>query len=284
MRKESGGCRRVTLTTLCVAVAALVATTPVAAQTWSGPYAGFVIGAGLQRGDAGEVVMFDTNLDGTFNDVVRTAAGADAFSPGFCGGVATSPLPTAGCTADSDGIDIGGRAGYDWQAGSLVFGVLADVSSPDISDGVTAFSTTPAFYAFSREMNVVTGFRGRLGAGNARMLAYGTAGGAFARIDHLFTSSNTANTFVPAKNETRSEQSWGYQAGGGIEVRVVERVSITGEYLFTNVNDEEDGTVRSQGPAPATNPFILVNPLGTDLRRTDRFDFHSVRAALNYRF
>lgn len=57
-----------------------------------------------------------------------------------------------------------------------------------------------------------------------------------------------------------------------------------GEYLFTRLNDREESAIRVQGPAPATNPFILVNAGGTDLQRTDRFEFHVLRAGLNFRF
>ncbi len=42
--------------------------------------------------------------------------------------------------------------------------------------------------------------------------------------------------------------------------------------------------MRSQGPAAATNPFILVNASGTDLQRTDRFEFQALRLGLSYRF
>ena len=265
---------------------ALSSAVPAGAQTWTGGYLGGSIGTGIPRADAdaGETVLFDTNLDGTFSDTVRTAAGADAFSPGFCGGIAIGSLPSAGCVEDEDGIDIGGRAGYDWQMGGLVFGALVDISTTDVIDGVSAFSTTPAFYAFSRELKYVGGLRGRLGGGSDRVLVYGTGGAAWGSVDHQFTSSNGVNTFVPAKDEIRSEMAWGYQAGGGIEVRLGAHWSISGEYLFTSLNDKVDGTVRSQGPAPATNPFILVNAAGTDLRREDRFEFETLRVGLSYRF
>jgi len=35
---------------------------------------------------------------------------------------------------------------------------------------------------------------------------------------------------------------------------------------------------------PATNPFILVNPAGTNMQRTDKFEFQAVRVGLSYRF
>ncbi|MGE3843046.1 MAG: hypothetical protein AB7I50_15845 [Vicinamibacterales bacterium] len=41
-----------------------------------------------------ETVEFDTNLDDDFDDTVRTIVGQNAFSPGFCGGIATSPSPS----------------------------------------------------------------------------------------------------------------------------------------------------------------------------------------------
>jgi outer membrane immunogenic protein len=254
------------------------------AQSWTGPYLAVTIGAGIQMDDADEVVTFDTNLDGMFEDRVRTIAGADAFSPGFCAGIANGPTPAAGCAEDEGGIDIGGRAGYDWQRGMFVVGALVDVTRTDVRDGVSAFSTTPAFYAFARELQALGGLRARVGVGNTRVLVYGTGGGAWGRVDHRFTTSNGVNTFVPGRDVVRSEQSWGYQAGGGIELRLAGRWSVTGEYLFTSLDDAEDGTVRSQGPAPATNPFILVNGAGTDLRRGDRFAFQAVRAGLSYRF
>ena len=253
-------------------------------QTWTGAYAGVTIGAALQRDDADETVAFDTNLDGTFADTVRTVAGADAFSPGFCAGIAMGAQPVAGCSEDEDGIDFGGRVGYDRQLGRLVIGALVDVSKADVTDGVSAFSVTPAFYAFAREVNYVAGLRGRIGVGNDRVLVYGTGGGAWANIDHRFTSSNGVNTFVPAKDTSTSDNSWGYQAGGGVELRLGMRWSVTGEYLFTSFDDRDEATVRTQGPAPATNAFILVNASGTDLQRTERFEFQALRLGLSYRF
>ena len=98
-----------------------------AQTTWTGPYVGATVGAGFQMDDADETVTFDTNLDGMFTDTVRTIAGVDAFSPGFCPGIATGPTPGAGCSEDEDGLDVGGRAGYDWQRGMLVVGALVDV-------------------------------------------------------------------------------------------------------------------------------------------------------------
>lgn len=269
-----------------MALVVVAMATPASAQQWRGFYFGGHVGGAWQMDDASESVTFDTNLDGNFDEMVRTAAGVDAFSPGFCGGIAAAATPGGGCSDDENGIDFGGRAGYDWQSGALVFGGVFELSRADVIDGVSAFSTTPAFYAFDRELNMVAGLRGRVGAGNDRWLAYGTGGVAWGWIDQAFTTSNGVNTFVAVNQDGdgASQQATGYQAGGGIEVRVASRVSLVAEYLFTSLDNRDESTVRAQGPAPATNPFILVNAAGTDLRRTDRFDWHAIRAGLNFRF
>jgi outer membrane immunogenic protein len=261
------------------------------AQSWTGAYAGGALGVGFRERAGAERIGFDTNLDGAFTDTVRTAAGVDAFSPGFCGGLAVNAMAVAGCTDDDNGLDVSGRAGYDWQFGRLVAGGLVDVSRTDVTDYVTAFSTTPAFYAFTRRLDYSAGFRGRAGIASGRLLVYGTGGAAWARIGQRFTTSNAVNTFVAVNQQGDlddegfvSEGAWGYQAGGGAELRLAARLTLSGEYLFSSFDNREDSIVRSQGPAPATNAFILVNPSGTNFQRTDRFEFQSVRVGLNVRF
>jgi opacity protein-like surface antigen len=241
--------------------------------------------------DPSETVQFDTNLDGTWTDTVRTAAGADAFSPGFCGGLAVNATVAGGCTDDEGSVEFGGRAGYDRQLGRVVIGGVLDVSRTDVTDSVTAFSTTPAFYSFTRTLEYLAGLRARVGVSTGRVLAYGTGGAAWGQVEHAFTTSNAVNTFVPAlenangsEADDRSQSIWGYQVGGGVEIRMRARWSLLGEYLFTHLDDRDDSAIRAQGPAPATNPFILVNPLGTDMRRTGTFGVHGVRGGVAYRF
>lgn len=276
--------RRAAAAVVC-AVMSLAGAAQVEAQGWGGAYLGGSVGNGSQRDNASETVRFDTNLDGGFGDTIRTAAGADAFAPGFCGGLAVNAAAATGCTRDEKGIDFGGRAGYDWQMGRMVIGALADLSRTDVTDSVTAFSVTPAFYALSRELNHVAGLRGRVGVGGDRVLVYGTAGGAWGNVEQRFTTSNAVNTFVrTGEDEGDSVSAWGYQAGGGIEFNLGGRWSLAGEYLFTSLDDREESTIRTMGPAPATNPFILVNAAGTDLQRSGKFEFQAARIGLSFRF
>lgn len=268
---------------VCVVVCGTVLSVPAVGHTqnWQGGYISGHLGSSMiPEGSANKnVVVFDTDLDGTFNDTVQTAAGANAFSPGFCIGSAASAVPSGGCAVDDRGVDFGLRGGYDWQSGALVLGAVAELAAPDHIDSISAFSTTPAFYTFTRELKWVSGFRGRAGAGVGSVLIYGTAGAAWAKVDQSFTTSNTVNTFV----EDSDDMAWGVQFGGGAEFKLG-RIALGGEYLWTRLMDEDRYTVRSQGPAPATNPFILVNAAGTDLQRADGLEFGSLRFTAGVRF
>ena len=268
---------------LSLAAALVAVATPAAAQsTWSGFYVGGHAGKTDRAGGRDALTEFDTNLDGQFGDTVRTAAAANAFSPGFCGGAAFGATPGLGCKGDDAGMDIGLRAGYDWQTGSLVFGLLGEYAQGKAKDSVSAFSTTPAFYTMTRELDDSFAVRGRVGFsfGSDQNLVYATAGYAWANIQNSFTTSNTANTFTNSGDGSAE----GAQYGLGYERRFGENVTLGVEYLITELTDD-DYRVRAQGPVAATNPFILVNPAGTDFRRSDDdFDLGAVRLTASYRF
>jgi outer membrane immunogenic protein len=268
---------------LGVAAAAAMLMTPAPGRaqdkTWTGAYVSVNGGYGFQPDDSGETIRFDKDLDGEFGDTVTNVAGADAFAPGFCGGAAVTPVPGGGCSQDDDGADFGGRLGYDWQTGSLVLGLLAEGSTADVTDSVSAFSITPARYAFTRELSWLGALRARVGLASGRVLFYGTGGGVRGSIQNSFDTSNAVNTFV----RSDADSAWGYQAGGGLEVRFA-RLSLGAEALYTSLSDEDEYSVRVQGPAPATNPFILTNRNGTDFRRQDAFKFSTVRLTASYRF
>lgn len=263
------------LSTLAAAGAAQAQEAP-----WTGAYVGAHAGTSWQADKGSESILFDNNLDGNFNNTVNTAAGANAFSPGFCSGTAIGATPAAGCRDDDNGFEFGVRAGYDRQFGSLVLGALVEGTRADVEDAVSAFSTTPASYTMDRTLREVGAVRLRGGFAAGDTLFYGTGGLAMGRVHQTFATTNTANSF------TLNRDKWakGYQFGGGLEHKITKDVSLGVEYLYTRLKDD-DFTVRAAGPAPATNPFILANAQGTDFARSaGHIKTHSARVTVNYRF
>ncbi|MCC6921376.1 MAG: porin family protein [Alphaproteobacteria bacterium] len=252
------------------------------ASNWSGFYIGGHAGYAFQNSDDDETLLFDTDRGGVFGDTVNTSGGTNAFAPGFCGGKAVDGTAASGCKGDSDGIDLGLRAGYDWQFGNFVVGGLLEGSYADISDSVSGFSTTPASYTMSRDLNFLGAARLRAGFATDNLLFYATGGAAYGDVDHSFATTNNVNSFSTL---SKDDGLWGWQAGGGAEYRLSDSISLGVEYIYTSLDDSDYAIHVGAGSAPATNPFLIEDAGGTDLTRSDdRFDFHSVRATVNYRF
>jgi len=162
-----------------------------------------------------------------------------------------------------------------------VLGAVVEGGHSVARDSVSGFSTTPASYTMSREADYQANARLRAGytpGGGA--LFYVTGGGAYARLDNKFATSNTVNSFA----DNGKTNAWGYAVGGGAEVMVTNNIGLGLEYLYTDVKDKDYVVNVGAGTAPATNPFLL-NGGGTDIRRSDpNFRTHSVRGTLSYRF
>lgn len=254
-------------------------------EDWTGFSAGILGGTLSTDDDEDERLLFDRNIDGAFGEAVVTSTGADAFSPGFCGGSAGGPAATSGCEDDKEGVEAAFRVGYDYQFGSFVVGAIGEVSGSTAEDSVTGFSTTPASYTFKRNLQSVAAARLRLGYAMGPALVYGTGGYARGRIDNRFFSSNGVNAFTTVSEDEQDLDGW--QGGGGVEYRLTPQLSVIGEYLYTSLDIEDDFVVRfGRGAAPANNPFILApNTTGTDtIRSSDKFKTHGFRIGMAYRF
>lgn len=272
------------LTQLTASVALMAALTAgyATAQDWTGPYVSGHLDATSIDDDDSERLMFDTDRDGAYDDTVRTGAGADAFSPGFCAGAPNGNNAAAGCESDDDNTtDYGVRLGYDWQSGNWVYGVVGEYSKVEIDDNVTGFSTTPAAYHMRREIDGALALRARLGYAYNDWLVYGTAGVVRADIERAFATTNGANSFTPSGGDDGT----GSQIGFGVERKTLSNWSFGVEYMMTNVKDEGYNIAVGPGTAPATNPFLIVSPTGTDfMRSSDEIKNHSIRFTASYRF
>ncbi|WP_088182764.1 outer membrane protein [Sphingobium sp. Z007] len=249
---------------------------------WTGPYIGGSFGYNWQKKDGNEHLRFDTDADGDYNDVIRTTTGANAFSPGTCGGAARGSTPASGCDGDKDAIAWMGHVGYDRQFGSIVAGVVAEGGKSYIDDKVSEYSTTPAFYTMRRKIDWNANLRARLGYTTpGGIMPYITGGLSYAKVKNNFTTSNAANSFTSVDSK---EDAWGWNMGGGIEAKVSSNFSIGARYLWTRYNADDYRVDVGAGTAPATNPFRITPSGGASINRGDKFDTQSVMITTSYRF
>lgn len=252
------------------------------AQPFSGFYVGASGGIDSQGSDIPAGILFDTDGDDQFDDLVRTKGGADAFSPGFCDGRAMGAQRSNGCENDRNRGSYYGRVGYDRQFGSLVVGVVGEFGRTDIVDYVTGYSTTPASYTFERSVDWEGNLRARAGFAANNTLFYATGGGGYAKLDNRFSTTNTANAFALSND---NENEFGFVVGGGLEQKITRALSFGVEYTYHDYKDDDVFVDVTRGTAPADNPFLIGGAGKTTIFRPDEdFRWHSVRATLNFRF
>lgn len=271
-----------------LACALLLAAAPAFAQSdWTGAYVGGYAGGTINPDTDGDSIRFDTNLDGVYGDTVPSGGfPPDEFDPGFCGGRATGAEIDQGCQGNSGGGDVGLRAGYDWQVGSWVLGVVGEYGENQAREAVSAFSLAGDSYTMSREVGPMWAVRGRVGfvitgSGKAESLVYATAGVAKAPMENRFTTTNTVNAFS-TNGETDAD---GTQWGVGYERMFGEHFAFGIEYIHTSLEDGEARVRAGAGTAAPGDPFIATNPNGTDFRLSDaNFELESIRLSATWRF
>jgi len=157
--------------------------------------------------------------------------------------------PETNYESDLDGFLAGVQAGYNWQAGDLVFGLQSDFAytsaETDEGDALTWLGTTT----------------GRLGFAVDSLLFYGKAGAAYGVSDVSFTWDSV----------TYDESDWhfGWTAGVGAELALDENISIFAEYDYVDLG--------------SANYFADVGPIDEDGVDVD-LDAHLVKAGLNFKF
>jgi outer membrane immunogenic protein len=147
----------------------------------------------------------------------------------------------------------GGQIGYNFQSGSFVYGVEADIQGGDMTDSVTG-----AAYTNHERMDWFGTARGRLGFALDRTLLYGTGGFAYGDVKQHAVLGGDAFDNSGART--------GYTVGGGLEFKLTPAWSLKAEYQYLDFGSEK----LSDG---AGN---LTGDLDTN--------FHTARIGLNYRF
>lgn len=216
-----------------------VAPAPVAAVpvfTWSGFYVG--VQAGYAWGDSsGEMTtptgVFPFNQDGDFD--------------GFVGGA---------------------HVGYNFQFGSIVAGLEADVEGTGIEGGFGRISpTTGSTNLGDSNITVQGSLRARLGFAFDRTLIYATGGLAFANFETDYAFLDTTTGVTAAASFDDSE--WGWTLGAGVEYAFTNNLTARIEYRYSQFDDLRHD----------------LTPLFTGSTSNEvETEFHTIRAGLSYKF
>lgn len=166
------------------------------------------------------------------------------------GGFGRSDWAAYGSDTDVSGGLVGGTAGYNWQSGSWVFGLEADIAWANIKgDFTNALCPTGCE---TKNSWLGTG-RGRLGWALDRWMPYVTGGVAFGDVEA--TQAGVGSV---------SETSVGWTVGAGIEGAIAGNWTAKLEYLYVDLGD--------------ASCAACVAASNVDFRT------HLVRAGLNWRF
>jgi outer membrane immunogenic protein len=186
----------------------------------------------------------------TFNGLYAGVNGAFAF-----GSVSTNGH-AAGFGGPVGGLG-GGTIGYNYQQGTLLVGVEADIAFGSIS--------SPASYGVGLNSGAtIHGMgtaRARLGYVWDRTLFFVTGGYAGMGMNGSVADFSGRPSYV--LNE--SHYLNGYAVGAGVEFAVTTKITVKGEYLYTDF--------ASQGYFPGTRDGLVASP-----------HINLLRAGVNYHF
>lgn len=169
----------------------------------------------------------------------------------------------------------GGQIGYNWQAGSLVVGIEADLAAQHLD-------ATAVGVSVSNPNDTVTGkssskwlgtVRPRIGYAAGNWLLYATGGLAYGHTEHSLIESRTN---IPGATRSFSDSSTkvGWTVGAGIEWSLTRNWTLGAEYLHVDL-----GSTRISTDASIAGGVAFP---ASSARFEDREDI--VRAKLNYKF
>jgi outer membrane immunogenic protein len=127
-----------------------------------------------------------------------------------------------------NGALAGGTAGYNWQAGAVVFGLEADGAwsnaKPNLTGAVVVGNT------FADRIDSMGTVRGRIGYAFDQVLVYGTGG--YAWMNNKATIAGNGGTF------SDSHMVSGWTVGTGVEVMFAPKWSVKAEYLYRRFGNQ----------------------------------------------
>jgi outer membrane immunogenic protein len=121
----------------------------------------------------------------------------------------------------------GVQAGYDWQSGTFVYGVVADWSYTGLDRSQVTYFSSPS--TFRAAVDWLASFRGRMGLAVDQTLVYITAGVAAGRVigENLVPTDGGNGNYGNLK-----KTKVGWVAGLGVEHKFSRNWSFMGEFLY----------------------------------------------------
>jgi len=186
-----------------------------------------------------------------------------------------------------DGGFIGGQIGYNFQRGSVVFGVEGDLQYSDIEDSGEGTGSIPVSGPTCCETDTTSlgadidwfgTARARLGYAMDRTLVYVTGGFAFGEINidntYFFPGPGAGSQWPLQGESSTSETKTGYVIGGGIEHALSDQWSVKLGYQYIDLGEVDVSTTR-----------VFENGNTADVPQMTEVDadFHTVRIGLNYK-
>jgi outer membrane immunogenic protein len=139
----------------------------------------------------------------------------------------------------------GAQIGINWQSGTIVFGLEADIDWLDTDQTALRSANVPLFFptraTVRQELDWLGTVRGRLGllvTPDQGLLVYATGGLAFGRVNTSHEFGRVDVQPLVGFGGSSSETEFGWTVGAGAELRLDRHWSIKGEYLYYDLGDQ----------------------------------------------
>lgn len=181
----------------------------------------------------------------------------------------------------------GGRIGYAYQSGIVVYGLEADVSFPRV-EGTGTCSALSGWFVNANCVTDIDAFgalAARLGlavGSSGRTVIYGKAGAAWyaGRLDQATNDWAEGVAGNPFTVRSDGHSGWGWTLGFGADYALSRTWSLSAEYGYMNFGNRAVGLLPS-AVLDSTGAVVETIP-----GRTGQVshDFHTFKVGLNYRF
>jgi outer membrane immunogenic protein len=248
-------------------------------KNWKGAYFGFTMGESLGS-----------------SNVTTTTVAPDLgyFAP-------SSPIDIAPIGAQHlapRSFSSGLQGGYNLQFGHFVLGAEADFGKMSFNKSASAnalYSCTGCAlsnYGFRINQSLKTGglltVRPRIGYAFRGFLVYATAGFAATHLNYQADFADnylTVNSIYARENGGIAKAATGLAAGGGIEHRMGDRLSVKFEYLYAKFNSVSATSSNLATPViPGTVPSTFISWPTNVFTHSATLHANIARIGFNYRF